>query len=140
MDAVKKQVPASKLVSDMKSEGKRMPGFGHKVYTIDPRTQKLLQVAKKESVSGAHVAYALQVEKELEEQSSTHKKLPLNIDGCIAALCLDLGFEPLAAKAVFEVGRAGGLAAHVLEEARREKPFRRLEPDEHAYDGPNERA
>ncbi len=138
-EAVERKTPAGELVTKMKSEGKRIPGFGHKVYPVDPRTQKLLQIAKKEGVTGAHAAYALEVEAELERQSSTGKKLPLNIDGCIAALCLDLGFEPLAAKAVFEVGRAGGLAAHVLEEARREKPFRRLNEGEYAYDGPAER-
>jgi citrate synthase len=37
------------------------------------------------------------------------------------------------------ISRVPGLAAHALEEQRREAPMRVIDPTSHVYDGPSER-
>ncbi|TAL53870.1 MAG: citryl-CoA lyase [Nanoarchaeota archaeon] len=113
------------IVDEFKSLGKRIPGFGHKIYTEDPRTISLIAIAKKQKIFGKFTKKALEIEKELEE--SAGKKLCLNIDGIVAALLSDMGFDWRLANGFFVIARAPGLVAHVYEEKTREKPFRRLE-------------
>jgi citrate synthase len=88
-------------------------------------------------VAGSHIALALAIEKELEVAKG--RKLPLNVDGTIAAVISDMGFTWRLGKAFFVMGRCGGLVAQVWEEMTREKPMRRMYPTAHDYDGPDER-
>jgi citryl-CoA lyase len=67
------------------------------------------------------------------------RSLSINIDGAIAAVCGDIGLPPEVADAFLLVSRVPGLAAHALEEQRREGPMRAISPTSHAYDGPSER-
>ena len=67
------------------------------------------------------------------------RPLPVNVDGAIAAVCGDLGLPPEVADALLIISRVPGLAAHVLEEQRRESPMRVIDPSKHTYDGPPER-
>src|SRR3989344_7657961 len=115
----------SELVAEMKSKKQRIPGFGHKIYTTDPRTVELLKIAKAENISGKYVEFGLELEKELEKSSG--KKLCINIDGALAILLSELGFEWKMANGFFVIARTPGLVAHVHEEMTKEKPFRRLE-------------
>lgn len=126
-------VAAKNIVEEIVKSGQRMPGYGHSVYAVDPRTQILLKIAKKEGYYGKYVLLAQAVEKEL--QKRTGKKLPLNIDGAQAALLLELGFDPKLAKGIFIIGRVPGLVAHVFEEQTQEKPYRRLDESEIEYTG-----
>lgn len=124
------------VVSDFKKRGERMSGFGHRLYSVDPRTQKLLKLAKDLGFFGKYVKFAANLEEEL---STKEKRLPLNIDGIIAALLLEMGFNPKVGKGVFIIARTPGLVAHVVEEALREKPARRLTENDVEYDGPRPR-
>ncbi|KKR29520.1 hypothetical protein A3J17_04235 [Candidatus Curtissbacteria bacterium RIFCSPLOWO2_02_FULL_40_11] len=127
---------AKKLNEDFKKKGKRVSGFGHRVYSTDPRTERLIELAKELGFYGKYVKFALEVEKELTVGS---KKLPLNIDGIFAALLLEMGFHPKSGKGFFIIARVPGLVAHVVEESLREKPVRRLTEKEVEYDGPRPR-
>lgn len=124
---------AEKLVNDFAKEGKRVSGFGHRVYSVDPRTQKLLEIAKALGFYGKYVKFALEVEKKL---STASKRLPLNIDGIFACLLLEMGFHPKSGKGFFVIARIPGLVAHVVEESLRERPVRRLSGKDVQYDGP----
>lgn len=117
--AVKSKLPAKQIVSESLKEGKRLAGYGHRVYTTDPRAQLLLSKAEKLGFVDAHVKLALEIEKELEVQKG--KKLCLNVDGVIAALLPGLGIPADVAPGVFLVSRAVGLVMHVAEE-QKEKP------------------
>jgi citryl-CoA lyase len=108
---------------------KRIGGFGHKIYTTDPRTQTLFQIAKDTNNFGKFCKLAEEIETELEKQKG--KKLCINIDGAIAALILDLGFDSNLANAFFIISRTVGLCAHVHEEKTKEKPVRRLNESEY---------
>lgn len=125
---------AKTIVEEIIKSGQRMPGYGHMVYDVDPRTKALLKIAKKEGFYGKYVKLALAVEQELRKR--TGKNLPLNIDGVIAALLLELGFDPKLGKGIFIIGRTPGLVAHIFEEQTEEKPYRRLSEEETDYLGP----
>jgi len=128
---------AAKILEEMKAEGKRASGFGHRIHTKDPRTAKLFELAKELGLSGQHVQIACAVEKGLEKQ--TGKSLPINVDGAIAALLCDLGLSPEIGNAFFIIARVPGLVAHIHEERTRMRPMRKIHPQDYEYDGPPER-
>ena len=74
-----------------------------------------------------------------EHEALKDHSLPANVDGAIAAVCGDLGLPTEVADALLIISRVPGLAAHVLEEQRRESPMRQIDPSNHQYDGPPER-
>lgn len=125
---------ASQMLAELKAEGKRASGFGHRVHTDDPRTKRLLEMADELSISGKGVMMARAFEDALEE--SMGRRLPLNVDGALAALLVDLGFPPELGNALFIIARVTGLAAHAHEEMTRQRPMRRIHPTDHEYDGP----
>ena len=122
------------LVESFVLNKKRIPGFGHKLYEdFDPRTKKLFDLAKKLNLVGKNINLAFEIERELEIQKK--KKFCLNVDGFIAAVLLDLGFDYRLGKAFFIISRTPGICAHVHEEISCEKPFRRLDESDCSYGG-----
>jgi citryl-CoA lyase len=131
-------VVAKHIVDNMTERKQRIPGFGHKIYTdADPRAQKILDTAKKQGFSGKYVETLFAIEKYLETKKG--KKFPINIDGAIAAILLEMGFDWKLGMGFFLMARTAGIIAHVSEEAIKEKPFRRLDENETKYDGLKER-
>lgn len=128
---------AELLVRESREKKKLIYGFGHRVHTSDPRTKRLFKLAEELRIASKHMALSKAIEKELEKQ--TGKKLPINVDGAIAAISSDMGFDWRLGKAFFLLGRVAGLTAHVYEEQTREKPMRKLFTVECEYDGPKER-
>jgi citrate synthase len=125
---------AAAVLDDLKKAGKRMPGFGHRIHTADPRTARLFELAGKVGgVPWAHVEAARAVERVF---SASGKPLPINVDGAIGAVLADLGFEPAVMNGIFMIARVPGLVAHATEELARERPMRRIDPENHRYDGP----
>lgn len=125
------------LVKESKEKKQRILGFGHRIHTDDPRTKKLLSLADELGIAKDHVALSKAIAVELEK--SLGKKLPINVDGCVAALISDMGFDWRLGKAFFVIGRCAGLTAQVYEEISREKPMRRMWSADVEYDGPEER-
>ena len=125
------------LVKEHKEQHKRILGFGHRVHSSDPRTKRLFTLAKELKIESKHISLSKAVELELEK---THGlKLPINVDGAIAAIISDMGFDWRLGKAFFLLGRVAGLVAHVFEEQTQEKPMRKMFSIECDYDGPKER-
>jgi citrate synthase len=116
-----------------KAEGQRMSGFGHRIHTADPRTARLLELAREAGAFGNHCATAQAVESAF---ALAGKSLPINVDGAIGAVLADLGFEPEVMNGLFMIARVPGLIAHVREEQTRMKPMRKVVPGGHEYDGP----
>ncbi len=125
---------AAAMLAELKAQKKRAPGFGHRVHTNDPRTKRLLALADELGISGNGVMLARAFEKGLEE--SLGRRLPLNVDGALAALLVDLDFPPALGNAFFIIARVTGLSAHAHEEMTRQRPMRRIHPTDHEYDGP----
>jgi citrate synthase len=130
-DAVKSGTSASEIVSAFRTRKQRIPGFGHPWHDRDPRTQTLAAKAKEWNLAGAHLLLA--------ESISTELRLPANIDGVISGIISDIGIPWQYGRAFFIIPRSVGLAAHAVEEATRERPFRVVDIKNVAYDGPPER-
>jgi citrate synthase len=128
---------AAILIKEHKGRNKRLPGFGHRIHTRDPRTIKLFQIASDLGIAGEHVGMAKAIENAMEQESG--KKLPVNVDGAIAALLCEMNFPPELANGFFMLARLPGLIAHVYEEQTRMKPMRYINPKDHEYDGFSER-
>lgn len=122
------EVDLTELLKERKEEKRYVPGFGHKVLEVDERSEALLEKAKETGVFGKHCEFALETERILGEISS--KPLPLNVDGAIAALLCDMGFDSELGNAVFIIGRVPGLLAHIIEERANDEGIRRLTGDQ----------
>jgi citrate synthase len=131
---------ASAAVRPFLSADKHPPGFGHRIHTSDPRATRLLQMAHELELDGEHVQLIRTIERFLAGRPDADRMpLPLNVDGAIAAVCGDMGFEPELANALFMIARIPGLVAHANEERARQRPMRQINPQESLYDGPQPR-
>jgi citrate synthase len=125
------------LVKESKEKKERILGFGHRVHTDDPRTKKLLSLAEELGIAREHTTLSKAIAAELEK--ALQRKMPINVDGCVAALISDMGFDWRLGKTFFLMGRVAGLTAQVYEEVTRERPMRRMWSADVEYDGPEER-
>jgi citrate synthase len=115
-------------------------GFGHRVHSRDPRATRLLELAHDLELDGEHVRLIREIERVLEARPDREARpLPLNIDGAIAAVCADLGFDPELGNGLFIIARTPGLIAHAHEEQQRQGPMRQVDSKDCVYDGPPER-
>jgi citrate synthase len=129
---------ADRLVATSRSQGRRVPGFGHRQHRDrDPRLDRLFTVARDAGTAGQHLAAAEAVEAALDR--SVGRAVPINIDGAMAAVLGEVGFPSDLGNAVFIAARLAGILAHANEELRTMAPMRRVDPVDHAYRGPDHR-
>ena len=113
---------AIEVYKDYVLKGKKVPGFGHRYHSTDPRADKLIEMAIKEGFIGPHLKLALAIQDLVSEK----KNIRLNVDGANAAILSDLGFEPSLGLGIFMIGRLPGIIAHIHEESMEEEEFRRF--------------
>jgi citrate synthase len=107
-------------VRAIRAAGGRVPGFGHPVHKpLDPRAERILELADERGVSGKYVGLAREVREAVTEAYG--RPLTMNVAMPIAAVMLDVGFPSSAVKAVPILARTAGLLAHLAEE--REQPL-----------------
>jgi citrate synthase len=93
----------------------KVPGFGHPVHKpVDPRAERILELAEERGIAGAAVARARAFREAVAEVWG--KPLPMNVSMAIAAVMLDLDFPAAAVQAVPILARTAGLLAHLAEE------------------------
>jgi len=137
LSAVAGSLEPSVVFEQLKTQKRRLPGYGHPVHTDDPRVKVLFALAESWGLIGPHTLFAKRLEQASEENIGRH--LNLNVDGAIAALLCDLGIDPRLGKTFFIVARCAGFAAHAHEQTTRERPFKAPEPKEITYTGPARR-
>lgn len=136
-DEVRIEAAAEAIVEQQRAVGKRLPGFGHRIHSADPRTTRLFELAQELNIAGRGVAAVQHIAAALKRQSG--RSLPVNVDGAIAAMLVDLNIPPALGNAFFIMARVPGLIAQVYEEQTRERPMRSIHPTDHDYDGPSSR-
>ena len=106
------------VVRELHAAGGKVPGFGHPVHKpIDPRAERILELADERGVSGPNVALARALRDAVHEVWG--KPLTMNVSMPIAAVLLDLDFPAVAVKAVPILARTASLLAHLAEEQER---------------------
>jgi len=102
-------------VRELRAAGRTVPGVGHPLHReADPRAGALLSLASRLGAAGPHVAALHAVVDAVPLVYG--RKLPLNVNGVIPAVLLDVDFPVGAMKGVPLVGRTMSLVAHLLEE------------------------
>lgn len=109
---------AADAVRNLRALKKPIPGFGHPQHSVgDPRANLLLKMADAEGVSARHVEALRAVEKALPDVAG--RSLPINVNGAIPAVMLDVGFPAPALKGISLLARTASLIAHLQEETTR---------------------
>jgi citrate synthase len=125
------------IIQEYRGAGKRLPGYGHRLHTKDPRSERLFQMAYEFNLADDYVKMAETIEAGIEKTMG--KRLPVNVDGAIAALLCEMGFPKELGNAFFIMSRVAGVVAHVFEEQTTMRPMRHIDSKEHVYDGAPER-
>ena len=103
------------LAQSIHEAGDKVPGFGHPVHgPVDPRAERILELADERNVRGRHVELARLLREAV--AVTWGKPLPMNVSLPIAAVMLDLGYTADVVKAVPILARTAGLLAHLAEE------------------------
>jgi len=113
---------AGVVVDEFFNNNEKIPGFGHRYHSEDPRASKLLKIADECGCSGVHTELALAIQEILFET----KGIKMNIDGANAGILSDMGFDWSLGTGVFMMGRLPGIISHVFEEKTVEPPFRKF--------------
>ncbi len=122
MELLQSNASAKEIVEEKLKNDEKIPGLGHKVYKDeDPRSQKMLEKAENLGLKNEFTEKMLKIQEIFGEEKVD---LVLNVDGAIAGIMSDLGFEPELGKGFFIIARTPGLVAHVREEMD-EEDFRR---------------
>jgi citrate synthase len=121
---------ASIVVDEFLTNKEKIPGFGHRYHSEDPRAAKLIETAEDYGCIGVHTKLAIAIEEILFDT----KGVKMNIDGANAGILSDMEFDWSLGTGVFMMGRLPGIISHVFEEKTYENPFRKLfELDEIHY-------
>ena len=128
---------AFERVSQMKASKAPIPGFGHPQHAGgDPRANVLLALAKERGLDGPYIRMLGVVAEVLPQ--ALGRALPININGVIPAILLEIGFPVTAMKSISILARTAGLLAHLQEETERSIGFIMSNAAAEAitYDGP----
>jgi citrate synthase len=113
---------ADAVVDEFLNNNEKIPGFGHRYHSEDPRAAKLIEIARDYGCIGVHTELALAIEEILYDT----KGIKMNIDGANASILSDMKFDWSLGTGVFMMGRLPGIISHVFEEKTLENPFRKL--------------
>jgi citrate synthase len=114
---------AEEVAREIHAAGGKLPGFGHPLHRpVDPRAERILELADERGVSGAHVLLARCFRSAVAEIWA--RPLPMNVSMPIAAVLLDLGFPRDAVNGIPILARTAGLLAHLAEEQEHPLGFR----------------
>jgi citrate synthase len=115
---------AQAIVEEVRSEGRRFPGFGHPIHREgDFRAEVLFRLADELGLAGEASTLFRAIHAEF--VAATGKtNVPINIDGCLACLGMDLGLSSDQTVALALLAVLPGLMAHVIEELEAGVPLR----------------
>ncbi|HSP73601.1 MAG TPA: citrate synthase 2 [Gaiellaceae bacterium] len=126
LEEVEQTGDAERWVRDAVESGKRIMGFGHRVYRAeDPRSRILKRTARELGAEQIEVAEELEaVALRVLQERHPERVLATNVE-YYSALVLDVAeIPPPLAPAMFACSRVGGWSAHILEQKRTGRLFR----------------
>ena len=138
LEEVARMGDPERWVHDTLSSGKRIMGFGHRVYRAeDPRSRLLKRTAKELDAPNVEVAEELeQVALEALQEKYPDRVLATNVEYYSAIVLEVAEIPPPLVPAMFACSRVAGWSAHILEQKRTGRLFR----PSARYVGPSERS
>src|SRR5439155_25211991 len=121
---IKTAANAEPWVRNELTAGRRIMGFGHRVYKVrDPRAEVLSAVAEEMGGAVLHDKQLFDLAREVErtvlrvlDDVKPGRNLKTNVEFYTALVLQSLGLKPSSFVALFACGRAAGWAAHVIEQ------------------------
>ena len=138
LEEVQEMGDPERWVREALAKGKRIMGFGHRIYRAeDPRSRILKRTAKELGSPQVEVAEQLeQVALKALQEKHPERVLATNVE-YYSAIVLDVAeIPPPLAPAMFACSRVAGWSAHILEQKRTGRLFR----PSAVYVGPSERS
>lgn len=115
-DELSDEEAARVVIDEVRAEGGRVPGFGHPIHKDgDFRANVLFELAEELGLDGEATRIYRAMHAEFVRQTGK-TDIPINIDGCLAALGLDLGLSAHQIVGLALLAVLPGLMAHVIEE------------------------
>lgn len=109
-------------ISGLRAQKKAIPGFGHPLHAGgDPRANLLIKLAQDRGVAGPHIDLLFRLQDMIPEVIG--KTLPINVNGAIPAVMLDVGYPAEALKGISLLARTASLIGHLREETTRSIGF-----------------
>ena len=104
------------FIKGMLAQKKKIPGFGHRVYTTeDPRATHLRQMSRDLGYSSGQSKW-FEISHKIEEFVNKEKKLNANVDFYSASTYHTLGIDLDLFTPIFAISRVSGWTAHVMEQ------------------------
>ncbi|MDR7521711.1 MAG: citrate/2-methylcitrate synthase [Armatimonadota bacterium] len=123
------------VIAEMLASGKKIPGFGHRVYkTEDPRARFLRALSQRMGERAGDLRW-YQLTRQVEEVTTARRKIHPNVDLYSASFYRALAIPGDLYTATFAVSRIAGWTAHVLEQYADNRLIRPLSE----YVGPQDR-
>jgi citrate synthase len=118
------QRAAQAIVEKALAERRRLPGLGHPIHREgDFRANVLFELAEELDLAGDATSLFTAIHAEFVRQTGKNS-IPINIDGCLACLGMDLGLSAQQTVALAVLAVLPGLMAHVIEEIDDGVPLR----------------
>jgi citrate synthase len=115
---------AEKKVSDMLGSGKKVPGFGHRVYkTFDPRATFLRRMSKQLGEAANDTLWYEMSERIIPIVKKTKDKDP-NVDFFSASAYYTMGIPLDMFTPIFAIARVAGWTAHIMEQHKNNRIIR----------------
>ena len=126
LEEVAKLGDAERWVKEALESGKRIMGFGHRVYRAeDPRSRVLKRTAKELGAANIEVAEELEaVALRVLQERHPERVLATNVEYYSAVVLDSAEIPPPLAPAMFACSRVAGWSAHILEQKRTGRLFR----------------
>jgi citrate synthase len=126
LEEVAKLGDAERWVKEALESGKRIMGFGHRVYRAeDPRSRVLKRTAKDLGAANIEVAEELEaVALRVLQERHPERVLATNVEYYSAVVLDSAEIPPPLAPAMFACSRVAGWSAHILEQKRTGRLFR----------------
>ncbi len=122
---------AEAVVREFVASKRRFPGFGHPVHRDgDFRATVLFDLADELGLVGSATQLYRAIHDEFVRQTGK-SHIPINIDGCLACLGMDLGLTATQTVGIALLAVLPGLMAHVIEEIEDGVPLRFIKDGEY---------
>ena len=111
-------------VKGMLAQKKKVPGFGHRVYTTeDPRATHLRAMSRDLGYSSGNTKW-FEYSKKIEEYIKSEKQLNANVDFYAASTYHTLGIDVDLFTPIFAMSRISGWTAHIMEQLNNNRLIR----------------
>lgn len=108
---------ARNIVEGFRATAGIIPGLGHPIHNeVDPRSERLFEIAGEAGFSGSYVQLMRLVAVEANRVYGRH--LPVNVSGAIGAVASEIGLDWRICRGIGVMARSIGLVAHLFEEIR----------------------